>query len=426
MINLGDGLILRTIKESDRDSLVKLASHCFQKEDMGKGISIYVNQLVDYYPSFSLQDNFIVVDTAKNDMVISWVNLNRKICVFESVKIPYGSVDIVGTHRDYRNRGLVRQLFQALESRAMEYNLAFIVILGIPYFYKSFGYEYGVRFEGNIQISGQRMFNQLEKKISEFNIEKVVDEDSFSQYLETRAKRNKHLDLYQELSSKSFDFYNNPKLAESDEARHFFLVKKGDSIIGNFYSMVRFGSFCIRELFLENLRAVNSIFRFAFSESKKYNLPISILKPAQQEILIEIENFVGSNFSADYAWFVKIPAFHLFLEQITSILERRLYSSKYKNYTGSLSINYFKGGILLGLKNGKLSSITRLINSEVQNSNVEFDLQIPPDSLMQLMLGHKAIDSLKSESYDISYREGSKFLIDILFPKIRQSLTPAV
>lgn len=429
MSKLGNGLILRTIKESDKDSLTELARHCFPKEDMGKGIALYVNQLFDYFPSFSLQDNFIIVDTANNDEVVSWVNLNRKVCVFENIKIPYGSVDFVGSHKDYRNRGLVRHLFLSLEERALEHNLAFIVILGIPYFYKTFGYEYGVKLEGYLHFSEETPIIVPEKKNKslEFTIQKVEDNSAFKSYLQIRAKRNQHLNLYQEIHPSSFAFYNTPHLADCDEARDFYLVKnKDDLIVGNFYLMVRFGFLSVRELYVEDIEAISSILNLALEHSRKYKIPIEILKPAQQHVLLSLEKLIGSPFSNGYAWYVKIPSIQSYLQQITPILEKRLIASPHKNYTGNLTINYYRGGLRLNFIEGKLSSINEQSISELQDSNRIFDLQIPPNNLIQLLMGMKSIDSLKSESYDISFEENRKSLLNILFPLIRAGLTPAI
>ncbi|MFX1533925.1 MAG: GNAT family N-acetyltransferase [Promethearchaeota archaeon] len=426
MKSLGNGLILRNIKKADRESLLQLASHCFQKEDLGKGITLYTKQLLNYHPSFSSQDNFIVVDTKLNDKVIAWVNLNQKKCIFEKKEIPYGSIDIVGTQKEYRDQGLIRQLFQVLEKRALKKNLAFIVILGIPYFYKTFGYEYAITFGGDIRFPKESFPTQPEEKKTEYTIEKVNDEPSFKKYLEIRAQRNCFLDLYQEISQSSFNFYNIPDLRDSDEGRHFYFVKKKDKAIGGFYLMLRFGFLSIRELYIKDITAISSILQFAIKMSKKYNYPLSIIKPAQQELTSCLEKLSGTKFSRDYAWYVKIPSFQKFLTYLTPILENRLNKSIYKNYTGKIRINYFKGGFSLFFEEGKLKSIENINKHDIHTNHYEFDLHIPPNNLIQLLMGNKAIDVLTSDCFDISYESQKKQLLDVLFPTIKASLTPTV
>ena len=125
-----------------------------------------------------------------------------------------------------------------LEQHAAEYNLPFLVVLGIPYYYKRLGYEYAVTLEESIRIPTHRI-PPLEDEKEIFIIEKVNDVTSYQIYLKIRAKRNTHLDLYQQIQASSFQFYSG-NLEESDEVRHFYLVKKGAKIIGNFYLIIRF------------------------------------------------------------------------------------------------------------------------------------------------------------------------------------------
>ena len=134
MKNLGNGLLLRPLKESDRENLLKHVTNVFADENLGTGIVLLTKQLLDYYPGFSLKDNFVVIDTKLDHQIVAWLCLLRKKCVFENIKITYGQMDMVGTQREYRDRGLIRQLSNELEKRAAELSIPFLVVLGIPYF----------------------------------------------------------------------------------------------------------------------------------------------------------------------------------------------------------------------------------------------------------------------------------------------------
>jgi hypothetical protein len=190
--------------------------------------------------------------------------------------------------------------------------------------------------------------------------------------------------------------------------------------------MIRFGFLSVRELYLEETEVIDEIISFALDISARYNLPVEILKPAQKEVLLCLENLVGLNFSNDYAWYVKIPSIPLYLDLITPILEKRLYSSKYMNFTGDLIISYYKGGIKLKFIEGNLDSLKELSILEIQNTKSNFNLQIPPNDFLHLLLGNKSIYFLKSESHDINFELKQKNLLEVLFPLIRASLTPAI
>ncbi len=181
-------------------------------------------QLLDYYPNFDLQDNFVVVDTKKNNKVVAWLCLIRKKGYFENLEINYGQMDMVGTQQDYRNKGLIRQLSNSFDEKAEYYELPFLVVLGIPYFYKKLGYEYAIPLEGSIRFPTEIIPNLRTKGEEIYYIERVKDLTNFKTYLKIRNMRNKRLDLYQEIKASSFHFYNIQDLQASDEVRHFYLI----------------------------------------------------------------------------------------------------------------------------------------------------------------------------------------------------------
>ncbi|MFX1252476.1 MAG: GNAT family N-acetyltransferase [Promethearchaeota archaeon] len=422
MKNLGDGLILRHLEKSDRESLLEHVNNVYESSIIPSA-SILTNQLLDHYPGLSLEDNFVVVDTKQNNKIIAWLCLLRKTCVFNDVALPYGQMDMVGTQKEYRNRGLIRQLSKVLEQHAVEYNLPFLVVLGIPYYYKRLGYEYAIELEESIRIPPHRV-PPLENKKEIFIIEKVNDVTSYQTYLKIRAKRNAHLDLYQQIQASSFQFYSGFHLEECDEVKYFYLVKKEDKIIGNFYLVIRFGYLRIRECYVEDMNAIPAILRFAKRMAQKYKLPLTINKPAQDALIPYLEEIAGTKLTDPYAWFVKIPSFKSFLEQISLVLEKRLHQSIYKKIDTRITISYYKAGIKLTFKKGKLISLTELSIADMQSSNQPIDLYIPPNNLIQLLMGYRTLDEL--DELDVSIAGKKKHLLEILFPKVKASLTPTI
>ncbi len=411
------------MEESDRESLLEHVKNVYESSII-PSVSSLTNQLLDHYPDFSLRDNFVVVDTKQNSKVIAWLCLLRKTCVFEDVKISYGQMDMVGTQKEYRNRGLIRQLSKVLEQRAAEYDLPFLVVLGIPYYYKRLGYEYAIVLEESIRIPTERVPPLLENEKEIFIIEKVNDVPTFQTYLKIRAKRNVHLDLYQQIQVSAFQFYSYLNLEENDEVRHFYLVKKDAKIIGNFYLVIRFGYLRIRECYVEDMTAIPAILRFAKRLAHKYTLPLTINKPAQDALIPYLEEIAGTKLTDPYAWYVKIPSFKTFLEHISSVLEKRLQKSLYKELDAIITISYYKAGIKLTFQGGKLSSLTELSIADMQSSNQPIDLYIPPNNFTQLLMGYRTLDTF--DEFDVSSAGKKRYLLKILFPKVKASLTPTI
>jgi hypothetical protein len=60
------------------------------------------------------------------------------------VVLPAGQVELVATHRDYEGRGLVRALMAWAHERSESRGHVLQAMIGIPYFYRLFGYEYAI------------------------------------------------------------------------------------------------------------------------------------------------------------------------------------------------------------------------------------------------------------------------------------------
>ncbi|KAF9564333.1 hypothetical protein EC968_004573 [Mortierella alpina] len=164
-IEFANGLIMRWSAAQDKDNLTDCLGTAFRwdvfgtnvkdGEEPGKNeyIEAFVGWLMSEAHVASSQYDFALVeDTAlmaqpgKNPVVAA-VALARFSGYFGSVDMQFGVVTAVGTLREYRNRGLVKQLMlQMIHLAADERGDEIVFILGIPHFYRQFGYECAVPY----------------------------------------------------------------------------------------------------------------------------------------------------------------------------------------------------------------------------------------------------------------------------------------
>lgn len=83
----------------------------------------------------------VVVD---GDRVVSTATLLDETVRIGDVVLPAGQVELVATDREYEGRGLVRALMGWAHDRSRERDHLLQVMIGIPYFYRLFGYEYAI------------------------------------------------------------------------------------------------------------------------------------------------------------------------------------------------------------------------------------------------------------------------------------------
>jgi predicted N-acetyltransferase YhbS len=83
----------------------------------------------------------VVVD---GDRVVSTATLLDETVRVGDVVLPAGQVELVATDTEYEGRGLVRALMGWAHDRSRDRGHLLQVMIGIPYFYRLFGYEYAI------------------------------------------------------------------------------------------------------------------------------------------------------------------------------------------------------------------------------------------------------------------------------------------
>ncbi len=411
--DLGDGLVLRCLRKSDLDSLeehVKLVH--------GEWIDNIAQRLLDHYPKFSLEDNFVVIDT-KVEKIVAYLCLLQRTFVLEGVEIPVGQMDIVGTHPDYRNRGLIRQLNELLEERAAHYKLQLLSIAGINYFYRQFGYEYASPMPMGLPIPTEAIPKLKEDEEEPITVEPVT-KDTFPDYLACREKVNSFLDLYHEIGPEHFLFYSTGKLGEPESLR-FFLVKEKDKVVGSFFFGKDFGNLIVKELWLENVQLVPPVLRFLKTKVQEYQCPLRIYPPSKPSLFPRIQRIAGARLSDSYAWYIRIPSIKQFLELISPVLEKRLACSEFKGVTDTLKLGCYREGFELVFRKGRLKMVNKLAIQEVK----EMEVALPPLVVNQLLLGYRTITELQAIYPDVYCYSTKEGLVEVLFPKLRASITPS-
>jgi predicted N-acetyltransferase YhbS len=128
--NLG-GLVLRTARPADIPQAGQLLVDRGEESDAGDLERIVATEGCEG-----------VAVVLHGDRVVSTLTLLDEVVHVDEVAVPTGQVDLVATDRDYEGRGLVRALMGWAHERSRASGHLLQVMIGIPYFYRQFGYEY--------------------------------------------------------------------------------------------------------------------------------------------------------------------------------------------------------------------------------------------------------------------------------------------
>jgi hypothetical protein len=153
--------------------------------------------------------------------------------------------------------------------------------------------------------------------------------------------------------------------------------------------------------------------RLAVERNKPYIRPI----PHDHSGLVQLAITWGAHTEGRYAWQLHIPDAARLLRQLTPVLERRIAASPFAGLSQSLVIDIFKGGVALNFVEGKLSAINKVADCG-QGSGI----RIPPLLLAPLILGWRDRAELAAIYPDFGVWGESRYLVDVLFPKLKAFL----
>jgi predicted N-acetyltransferase YhbS len=78
------------------------------------------------------------------DRVVSTLTLLDEVVDIDGIAVPAGQVELVATDAQYEGRGIVRALMSWAHERSRQRGHLLQVMVGIPFFYRQFGYEYAI------------------------------------------------------------------------------------------------------------------------------------------------------------------------------------------------------------------------------------------------------------------------------------------
>lgn len=132
---LPGGLQLRTARPADLEQVGALL------EARGEPGDALDHRLVVEDPDAGWETCAVVVD---GDRVVSTATLLDETVRVGGVVLPAGQVELVATDEEYEGRGLVRALMGWAHDLSAARGHVLQVMIGIPYFYRLFGYEYAI------------------------------------------------------------------------------------------------------------------------------------------------------------------------------------------------------------------------------------------------------------------------------------------
>ncbi len=440
--SLADGYTLRWGDEHDHDSIADLYARVFGDE-VESGFNQYVANygrrvLSAEHPLGGARDVAIVVDAHQN--VVSAALLMRMPIEYAGVPLAGGRPEIVATDPRMRNRGYIRDIFALLHARSEARGDVVQGITGIPYYYRQFGYEYAITLGGGRMYPFQAI-PELGSGASEpFDIRPATNADIMQLlmlYERERMRQSDHLPMLvtSKIDAAYLRYAIAPTTAHEPWVPMVITRPHNGEVVGTFWTnRVRNTEHIgVWSLSTEPHVSLHSVFpcvvRYLRHAARETIPTVDGRTPVAQSIyfglgvdhpVYQIIHQQMHRVNRPYAWYLRVPDLPRLIGQIAVPLERRLAQSSYAGFTGEITVDFYRSGLILTFANGKIQARTWHKQQEPRSAQASY----PPNVILQQLFGMHSINELKHNHADVRSQIETEDILNVLFPKQASWLAP--
>ena len=382
------------------------------------------------HPVMGAGDFALVEDTRKQgNSLVACTCLWRHTWEYEGIPFGIGRPEIVATDPAYRNRRLIRAIFDLIHARSEAEGHLAQAITGIPYFYRLFGYEYALDLGGRYSTYISLIPEASEGAPEPFGLrDATLDDIPLVQQLYDQRRASSVVSApidevwwrYQlanwRTSLAGENWHIQMILDAGDKPKGYVIIptmrwKKSIPVID-----VAFATGA-------NIQAIMpSLLRALVWQGEQMPARDSDAEPIRQisfnlgrshPAYDVLEKSMATTNEVPYAWYVRVAQLPRFIQRIAPALERRLADSVVAGYSGALTFNFYRDGLRMVFEQGKLLTAENW-RRPIWNANE--DGGFPPLVFLQLLFGYRSLDSLRSSFPDVRVNDNAELLVKALFP----------
>ena len=427
---LDGGLLLRWSTAQDVEGLARLGADAFRDEEADPP-NIYFGHWAEdlmsgKHPLADPGDFALVEDTATGEIVAGAV-LMRQTWTYDGIAFPVGRPESVATKLAYRNRGLIRAIFELLHARSDARGDLVTGITGIYYYYRQFGYEYALDLGGSRRIAIGAIPPLADDTTEPYTLRAAALDDLpriMALYDRDRARAL----VSAIIDEPTWRWIISGMHPETDENWLTQLILDGDQRVVGYVltARARYGNmFTIRGLTIDEGVAMTavlpSVLRALAAQASVMRAPHPRTRPATMLSLglgrahpayDALPRSMPVVTLPPYAWYIRVADLPAFVTHIAPALERRLAGSIVEGYTGEVKLSFYRGGLRLAFESGRLASAESWAASAWDAGDAGF----PPLVFLRLLFGHHSLEALQAIYPDIWVNDTVRPLLETLFP----------
>jgi hypothetical protein len=433
--DLGDGLVLRRATPADTEALSRFNAivHAEAPAGLDRQVEHWTTDLTNgSHPTMRARD-FLIVEDTRAHCIASTLSLLSHRFRYGDVEFPAGQPELVGTHPDYRRRGLIDAQMEVVHRWSEERGQLVQVIDGIPWYYRQFGYEMALEHSATrVAYAPQLAAVSLSAGVSDYRVREAresdlaflgachaadaerlllhcVRDEAFLRYeLSGRnplsVPKRLHKIVEDSLGRSVAAFSHHPALWQDLLYTEFVQPAEGVAWQD------------ISEVYLQELdRAGRALAARDGGTFRGVGFDLGSQHPLHNAIPDLL-----SQKRTPYAWYVRVPDIVAFLSRVSPVLERNLAESDLARQTATLDISLYRQGVRIVLESGRVAAVESWRPSTACFGDVAF----PDLTFLQLVFGFRSLDELRRSFPDcLVERDASAAIVSALFPQRVSNLT---
>jgi hypothetical protein len=441
--DLGGGLVLRWSTAADVERIGELYSYVFRgkpEDPPNHTINAWTHDLMGGRHPLIGPGDFAVVENTDGGAIVAATCLIRQTWEYGGIAFPAGRPEIVATMPDFRNRGLIRSIFELIHARSAAEGQLAQGITGINYYYRQFGYEYALDLGGRRSVY-LAAIPQLKPGETEPYALRDATLADIPQVMALYDRERARGPVSAQIDADYWRWLmegQNPDAGEGWNTR--MIVRAGDDRAAPVGYVLtnrrRHGDrLGVIGVALEPGVPLPTLLPSLLRALQALALVLPPSRPHQPEVAARISfglfgshplyDALGAGLTADveppYAWYVRVPDLPRLIRRIAPALEQRLADSSAAGYTGDLKIDFFRSGLRLMFEQGRL---TDAADFRGEGWSPHYNAAFPPLVFLQLLFGRRSLDELRYAFPDIYADQIGRSLLEALFPAKASWLLP--
>jgi predicted N-acetyltransferase YhbS len=394
--SLPGGLVLRTARPSDLDQIAALLA------DRGEPADAVDHRLVVEDAQAGWESCAVVAD---GDRVVSTATLLDETLVLDDVTIPAGQVELVATDRAYEGRGLVRALMGWAHERSASLGHLAQVMIGIPYFYRQFGYQYA------IVLPQSRAVRAAPSPDGE-HLVRAAGAADIPAMAELQDGAQRAYDLRMPHSPACWRW-----LVARDGSTQLLVERAGVPVATARLTSPDDDEVVLGEIAAADQAAARALLGHAVS--KVGGDVLRVMERGGSPGGGALEAYLAPAPRQAARYYARVPDVAALLDHLRPVLSARLAASPFPKDTGEILISFFRHHVRMPYANGIVGQAQP--GGPMQAPATAGGAGVAPDQAGSLLFGPEGIAGLAERHPDV-YCGPNEALMRILFPPVRADL----